>query len=166
MKSIILFATILVASVSFSQKPWEQEGFQLRYSFAGLGSNMGQAFAGFKLEGNHYQFVTEVNSCKKGQSTDPEVQYEGEFSDEIMEGLIAIFNETPDTAIYETNVSIMSGGVHTITMGSAVKMVKFTLHNATHPTAIKIVDLINSALPQVEGQDKLWLHEDASNKTY
>lgn len=164
MKKVSLLLILFISSFSFSQQSWEQEGFELRYSFAGLGSNMGQAFAGFKLQGNHYEYVTEVNSCIKGQSVDPTVQLEGELPDDIMAGLLEIFNGMSDTSMYETNVSVMSGGVHTITMGSAVKMVKFTLHNATHPTAVKIVDLINSGLPQE--QNPLWLFEEPSNKTY
>lgn len=138
MKTLILIFAISLSAVGFSQEKW-QDGFQLRYSFAGLGSNMGSSFAGFKLEGNHYEFVTEVNSCYDGQSTPAELEFEGELSDEIMDGLMTIFNEIPDTSIYETNLSVLSGGVHTITMGSAVKMVKFTLHNASHPTDRKSV---------------------------
>ncbi len=164
MKSIILIATVLFSSISFSQNSWEQEGFELKYSFAGLGSNMGQSFTGFKLSGNHYELLTEVNSCLGGKMPPPELQKEGELPDHIMNDLMDVFNGMSDTSIYETNVSVMSGGVHTITMGSAVKMVKFTLHNATHPAAAKIIDLINSGIPSEENQ--LWLFEEPSNKTY
>ncbi|MFT4599996.1 MAG: hypothetical protein ACI857_000164 [Arenicella sp.] len=163
MKATLLIFLVGLGCISFSQDKW-QDGFQLRYSFAGLGSNMGSGFAGFILDGNHFQYVTEINSCYKGQSTDPDVKLEGELSDEVMNGIMDVFNVTPDTSIYETNLSVMSGGVHTITMGSAVKMVKFTLHNASHVKAQTIVDLINSGLP--EEYQTLWLHREATNKTY
>jgi hypothetical protein len=163
MKATLLIFLMGLGCISFSQDKW-QDGFELKYSFAGLGSNMGSAFVGFKLEGNHYQYVTEVNSCYEGQSTDPEVKLEGELSDETMGGLMAIFNDMSDTTIYETNLSVLSGGVHTITMGSAVKMVKFTLHNANHEKAIQILDLINAELP--EDYQKMWLFRESTNKTY
>lgn len=163
MKYLVLLIAIVVSFSGFSQEKWE-DGFQLRYSFAGLGSNMGSSFAGFKLEGNHYEFVTEVNSCYDGQSITPKLEFEGDLPDEIMDGLMTIFNEMPDTSIYETNLSVMSGGVHTITMGSAVKMVKFTLHNANHPKAQQIVDLINSGLPK--DYQNLLLHREATNETH
>jgi hypothetical protein len=67
-----------------------------------------------------------------------------------------VFNELSDTAIYETNLSVMSGGVHTITMATSIKMVKISLHNANHALADRIVAIINEDLP--EGVVKLWLY--------
>ena len=156
MKVAFTLVLALICSISIAQTTdWSNE-FQLRYSYAGLGSNTGSEFSGFKLEGNHFQCVREVNSCYEGGlSNDPKIVTEGNLSDETMEALMAVFNELSDTTIYETNLSVMSGGVHTITMATSVKMVKISLHNANHELAKRIVAIINEGLP--EEAEKLWL---------
>jgi hypothetical protein len=155
----VLFAIILAvtfSSVMAQSTDWSSE-FQLRYSFAGLGSNTGTSAAGFKLEGNHFEIVKEVNKCYEGGlDTNSNTVSEGELSDETMKALMLVFNDLSDTAIYETNLSVMSGGVHTITMATSIKMVKISLHNANHALADRIVAIINEDLP--EGVVKLWLY--------
>lgn len=158
----LLLSLLLAASLNSSAQSFVESGFELTYSYAGMGSNVGSWFPGFKVVGNEFTYQVEQNSCYSGETAPPKEQLTGTLSDETMNGLEAIFNSLPDTAIYATNVSVMSGGVHTIVLASPVKMVKFTLHNEWHATAQQIVDLLNPYIP--EEYARLWLFEDFNHK--
>lgn len=157
MKVAFTLVLALICNLSISQTTnWSNE-FQLRFSFAGLGDNLGSPAMGFQLEGNHFKIVSEVNKCHEGGlDTNSTTMTEGEMSEESMTALMEVFNESNDTVIYKTDLTVASGGVHTLTMATSIKMVKFSLHNESHPTAKKIIAIINEGLP--EGVEKLWIY--------
>ncbi|MEO9534028.1 MAG: hypothetical protein ABJG68_03450 [Crocinitomicaceae bacterium] len=157
MKLVFIVLMLCATSmVSAQEANWTSE-FQLRFSFAGLGDNSGTSATGFQLEGNHFKIVNETNQCHEG-GLDPNSKTltEGELSEETMEALMEVFNDLSDTTIYKTDLTVSSGGVHTLTMATSVKMVKFSLHNETDETARKIIAIINEGLP--EGVEKLWIY--------
>lgn len=161
MKKSFIAIVCLFSISSFSQS-LADAGFELSYSYAGMGSNTGNWFPGFIVKGNQFTYQVEQNSCYSGETAPPEEKLSGTLSEETMQNLATIFNALPDTSIYATNVSVMSGGVHTIVLASPVKMIKFTLHNEWHPTAQQIVDLLNEYIP--EEYARLWLFEDVNHK--
>lgn len=157
-----LLSLILLAGYNGSAQSLQEAGFELSYSYAGMGSNTGGWFPGLKLDGNSFTYQIEQNSCYSGELAPPIKQINGTLSNETMSDLELIFNSLPDTVIHATNVSVLSGGVHTIVLASPVKMVKFILYNEWHATAQQIVDLLNPYIP--EDQTKLWLIAQPQHK--
>jgi hypothetical protein len=61
-----------------------------------------------------------------------------------------------DRTIYNTTLGVMSGGVHSIHIEYLNRSLTFTLHNASHPLAEKIITILNSNIPK--DQPELWLY--------
>lgn len=134
----------------------QKELFNLWYSFAGLGSNMGSLQPTFKVLGLEYIYKLEQNSSFSGEFDEkPEFICQGKLRQTSIDSIFNLVKNIQDSVIYNTNIYISSGGIHYITIKYKTKDIAFTLHNATDTTAQKIVDILNSNIPK--NKKKLWL---------
>lgn len=135
--------------------PNNHPGFQLYYSYAGLGSNMGKMYPVFRVEGNNYTYTLQQNSFYGKPDKEPELVSKGVLRNSSIDSIIELANRVTDTMVYRTNPEILSGGIHSISVSHNNKKVSFSLHNAYDSIAGKIVNILNTNIPA--GSDKLWL---------
>jgi hypothetical protein len=154
MKSLFLVCSFLLALGVFGQAKLS-DSFYLDYSYAGLGSNTGVPSLGARIEGTTFKLFQQQNSCYEGQSTPEGLIYEAELSQDAILELGLLFTEVSDTSIYESNVSIMSGGVYTLVMRDDTKSFKMSLHNTSHRWAERLVLILNPEIP-ADLDKKLW----------
>jgi len=123
--------------------------FEFYYSRSGLGSNMGSFQPVFKMINNEYTLLKKQNSYWSEEQRDTSSQFisKGSITDSDLQKIIKILYSIEDSIIYETNPHIASGVIDYINISLGDKMVKFTLHNESHPVAKKIIDIVNSYLP-------------------
>lgn len=119
------------------------QNFSLRYSYAGLGSNMGQLAPVFRVSGTHFTYTLEQNSYMGEQTKSPEDVCEGDLSLETIQSILELVEPIEDSLVYSTNVNIMSGRIHHLSIQHDEVNVTFTLHNASDPIAEKVLNLLN-----------------------
>ena len=130
--------------------------FSLTYSWAGLGSNLGHLAPMFVVTGTHYDYSMRQNSYMGKQTIEPENVCEGELSDATTTKIIDLVKNIEDSMVYNTNAGVMSGGIYTIIIKYQDIDVEFKLHNASDPIAAKIVDLLNSHIPEEHRKLSMW----------
>lgn len=144
-----------------NQKP--TSSFKLWYSYAGLGSNYGSMQPTFKVTGADYGYNLEQNSSFTGKyDKNPEFVCKGKLRASSIDSIINLVKDIKDTLIYVTNTGIMSGGIHNISIKKDKINITFQLHNASDPTAQKIVDILNSNIPT--DKERLWLFDIQNEK--
>jgi len=131
--------------------------FEFSYIYAGLGSGMGKKGPKFKVIENKYFYTIQQNSSSSGK-IDPRIDTtcQGEIRSNSIDSIKTIVRKMEEDRIYETNSMVMSGGIHNLTISFEKKRVNFTLHNASHPTAKEIVEIINSNIPLKCNRLSLW----------
>lgn len=138
------------------------EAFKLYYSFSGLGSGMGSMQPTFRVTGKNYVYTNEQNSYYGKPDKKPESICEGTLRASSIDSILNIVKDIKDTLVYKTNTSIMSGGLHNISVEYEKINVTFQLHNASDPTAKKIVDILNSNIPA--DKQRLWIFDFPNEK--
>lgn len=138
MKSVVLVVSLFLAFGLIGQSKLS-DSFYLDYSYAGLGSNTGVSSLGARIEGTTFKLFQQQNSCIEGQTAPEGLVYEAELSPDAILELGLLFAEVSDTSIYESNISIMSGGVFTLVMRDDTKLFKLSLHNTSHKWAERLV---------------------------
>lgn len=134
----------------------ETSDFKLSYVYTGLGSGYNTMQPVFAINGNDCIYTIQENSSFSGDFTNKsDTIFEGKIRVSSIDSIIDIISEIPDTLIYRTDESVLSGGIHTIIITNGSKEVTFNLHNSTHPEATKIVTILNSNIPRQ--YRKLWL---------
>lgn len=132
------------------------ENFKLEYSYAGLGSGMGSMQPTFSATGADYVYSLEQNSSLSGEFKKKlEIFYKGKLRESSIDSIVNLVKNIKDTLIYKTNSGIMSGGIHVISIKKDKINITFRLHNASDPIAQKIVDIVNSNIPN--DKKRLWL---------
>lgn len=140
--------------------PEAYEDFKLTYFYVGLGSNLGRMFPTFRVKGRRYFYTLEQNSSMGEPYLEPEFVCRGLLRTTSIDSIIDLVQHIEDTLIYRTNIGIMSGGIHFVSVDYKDIHVSFKLHNAHDPIAQKILDILNSNInPRFE---RLWLFEDFS----
>lgn len=143
--SLILFSLLIL--FSFSNKK-ETSEFELRYSFAGLGSNMGTKQPVFMVKNGRFLYTLEQNSFYEKPTLDPDTLCEGEFSQSSQDSIIKWISNISDTLIYESHPSISSGGLYQIYISHDGHQLEFRLHNSNDPVADKIILELNKHIPE------------------
>lgn len=143
-------------------KNGEYEDFKLYYSYAGLGSGMGSMQPKFRETGTNYVYTFEQNSFYTKPDKQPEPRYNGILRNSSIDSIINLVKDIKDTLIYKTNAGIMSGGIHNLSVSFGKINVTFQLHNAYDPTAQKILDILNSNIP--DDKEKLWIFDFQAEK--
>lgn len=144
--------------VEKNQTPEVYEDFKLTYSHAGLGSNFGKRFPTFRVKGRRYFYTLEQNSFMGESSLEPEFVCQGLLRTSSIDSIIDLVKNIEDTLVYRTNIGVMSGGIHYVSVDYKDIHVLFKLHNAHDTIAQKIVDILNSNINP--SFDRLWIFED------
>ena len=144
-----------------NQKP--TSSFKLWYSYAGLGSGYGSMQPTFRVTGADYVYNLEQNSSFTGKyDKKPEFICKGKLRASSIDSIINLVKDIKDTLVYKTNTGIMSGGIHNISVKNDKINITFQLHNASDPTAQKIVDILNFNIPA--DKQRLWLFDFPDEK--
>lgn len=146
MKSIFLFCCLVLSLGLFGQDELSED-FYLDYSFAGLGLNTGVPSLGVRIEGTSFKLFEQQNTCTSGPKYPEGLVYEAELSQDAILELGLLFAEVSDTTIYNSNVSIVNGGVYTLVMHDSGKNFKLSLHNSAHKWAERLVLILNPEIP-------------------
>jgi len=135
-----------------------KNSFELNYIYSGLGSNMNSKLPVFIVKENKFIYTLEENSSWNGEfSKTPDTICIGNFRVTSADSISQIIEGINDSQIYETSKNIiMSGGIDNILIKNEQKELEITLHNATHPTAQKIIDILNSNIPNQFNKINLW----------
>lgn len=130
--------------------------FQLTYSYIGLGSNMATLQPLFTVNGLDYTYVLAQNSYFQKVTLKPQKICSGKITPDTRSTIIKLVKTIPDSLIYRTNPDIMSGGIYFMSIATDSIDVTFKLHNATHPIAQQIVQLLNSNIPEKVRALTIW----------
>lgn len=142
----------------------EYKNFELYYSYAGLGSGMGSMQPTFRIAKNEYIYTFDQNSFYTKPDRQPETKCKGKLRESSIDSIINLVKEIKDSLIYKTNSGIMSGGIHKLSVTYGKRKLTFQLHNAYDSTAQKILDILNSNIP--DDKERLWLfHFPEKNKS-
>jgi len=133
------------------------EIFNLSYLYAGLGSGMGSMQPTFIVKGKNYVYTREQNSYYGKQDKKTERISDGTLRNSSIDSILDIVKNIKDTFVYKTNVGVMSGGVHHISVEYEKTKVTFQLHNAYDSTAQKIINILNTNIPA--NKQRLWLFD-------
>ncbi|MDX2360159.1 MAG: hypothetical protein QNK23_05105 [Crocinitomicaceae bacterium] len=148
---LTLHGVICIAQTEYSE-------FSLRYSYAGLGSNMGSMQPVFTVSGQSYDYTRQQNSYYVEQTANPEFVCNGVISKNTIDSIITLVRNIKDSVVSRTNPNITSGGIHFIHIQYDTIYITFKLHNETEDTAEKIVALLNKHI--TDDKKKLWLWKD------
>lgn len=141
-----------VDQISFVQE--DPSYFELSYTTAGLGSNMGSLMPKYVLKGEKFTYVLSQNSSFNGKFDTPsELLCEGKVRKSSFDSIISLIQFIPDSEIYNTNAHIMSGVYQMLLIKTETKKIRFDLHNGFDTTAAQVIKILNSNLP--DGQRKL-----------
>jgi len=143
--------------LSQAQDKHNYTDFNLFYNYAGLGSGMGSMAPTFKVTGINFLYTYQQNSYYGEPDKNPDTLCIGTLRTSSIYSILNLVKNIQDSSIYETNVGVMSGGIHNIHVEHNTIDITFTLHNAYHPIAKKIVDILNTNIP-IEHR-RLWLFE-------
>ena len=136
----------------------DNQDFELTYISIGFGSNFSSMQPVFRVKGSTFYYESRQTSYYEGQPLNkPDTLQVGKFRRSSADSILALVRDIKDTLVYKTNVHVMSGGVHEISIRTSTKRILFRLHNATDSTAKKIVAILNN---YIEDKDqKLWLYD-------
>ena len=133
------------------------EAFTLYYSYSGPGSGMGSMQPVFRVTGTRYVYTLEQNSFYGSPDKKPEAVCEGTVRNSSIDSILSILSNINDSIVYKTNTAVMSGGVHTISVRYNKIHLTFRLHNHSDPDAEKIVDILNSNIPEDKQKLRLFV---------
>lgn len=163
MKLTLIILGIFVSSFLQGQDQPENNNFQLTFIYSGLGSNYNTKQPVFQVNGTDCIYTSEENSSFTGAFTQkPDTLFVGKIRQTSIESIMALASNIEDTLIYKFNPNIRSGGFYSIKIKTHQINLTFKLHNASDPTAEKIVAILNSNIPR--GIKKLWLFHLPENK--
>jgi len=168
MKSLSIFlGLILTFMIIYAQKTIDTETdstFKLSYISVGLGSNMYQMQPMFRVNGSHFIYtLEEAWQFKNVKKAKPETLFVGNLRTSSIDSILSIVTEIKGDSVYQLNAGVMSGGIIYLDILSNQRKVNFKLHNSYDLTAKKIVDILNSYIP--DKYRKLWISSIAPTIT-
>lgn len=142
------------SSVSFEKKYQRNaRNFHLHFMKVGFGSNMFEMEPVFKVNGTKFVYTSEEAWILPGQTKiRKDTLLIGSFRTSSMDSISKLTREVKDSAIYRTNIHIMSGSATHIKIEDDSKKVTFDLHNASDTTADRIVAILNTYIPKTLGK--------------
>ncbi len=132
----------------FAQTSKSKTDFYFHYSISGLGSGVGILMPTIKIHKTKLVYTKEQNSYYGKRSKNPEFICSASIRQSSIDSILLLISGLEDSMIYKTNPCIMSGSVTYVTIAYGKDTTKFTLHNTSDYIVIKIVDIINTYLPE------------------
>jgi hypothetical protein len=141
----------------------DYKNFQIGYISAGLGSQFTSMQPVFYVNNLKFVYTSEQTTLYKNQKVKrPDTLQVGKFRRSSVDSIIRLIKDIKDTLIYRTNVHVSSGAIHRIYIQTPSQKLEFNLHNDSHPTAQKIVTILNTYIPDQD--KKLWLFDFLDKK--
>lgn len=156
-KLLILTLLSIIALASFSQNDFAiqdtsrrhaSEGFYLSYSVAGLGANIGSFLPVIEIKNGALLYTYEQNSYFDKKDSRIDTVCLVRVRETSIDSILRLVQNIKDTTIMRTNACIMSGVVRFMSVANGADTTKFQLHNTFDHTALKIVDILNTYLPE------------------
>lgn len=144
-----------VESVVVRKQKESSDVFELRYSYAGLGSQFGTLQPVFEVHGCQYELRKEQNSYWGKPSEKPQFICKGFLRPSSVDSVVRLVAFLRDTTIQKTDPDILSGGVHSLSIQARDINVSYRLHNIHDPIAAEVLEILNSNLP--EAHRMLWI---------
>ena len=130
-------------------KFFQGSNFKLSYISVGLGSNMFTKQPAFRVNRLDYIYTLEDGwQWKNVEREKPDTLCSGTFRKSSVDSILNLITKIKDSVIYKTNAGIMSGGIDYIDISSDQINLQFKLHNASDSTAQKIIDILNTYIPE------------------
>ena len=153
---VVIFV-VLIGLSCIETNPMLQKAsdFEFYYSYAGLGSGIGNIGPKFQVKGTSFTMLKDQNSYYGEKTIAPDTLCTGNVQLSTIDSVLWMIKDYQADSVHRVNPKIMSGGIHYISIQNDTTNLNFTLHNAWHPLAQKIIDLMNKDLPKDCYQ--LWL---------
>jgi len=159
MKLLLLFFGLVFISLKTSaQQPIRQvdSSFALSNISVGLGSNMSKKQPVFKVKGSQFIYTLEEAWETKGfKKVKPDTVIIGKLRTSSIDSILIITTKIKGDSVYKLNAEIMSGGIIYLDIVTSQRNLNFELDNSNDLTARKIVDILNSYIP--DKYQKLWI---------
>lgn len=166
MKQLLLYIPILFLSF-VQEKPVTvrhpaartTSDFKLRFQTIGFGSNMFNLGETFVVHDSIFLYtMEEVWIMPDQKEIEPDTLLVGNFRMSSIDSISNLINPIKDSLIDRyPNGLVMSGSACSMVVSNSEKKIKFWLHNASDSTADKIVDILNTYIP--EGKQKLHISD-------
>ena len=159
MKLLIFFIGLtFISQNEFAQQAGTENEllFTLSYISIGLGSNMFEMQPMFRVKGNQFVYTSEQAWVSK-DSGKPEVDtlLVGTFRTSSIDSIVHISREIKGDSVYKSNPGVMNGGIIDLSFSTEGRKLSFDLFNANDETAEKIVNILNTYVP--DKYRKLWI---------
>jgi hypothetical protein len=160
MKSLSIFLGLFLTSVIiYAQKTIDtriDSSFKLSYISVGLGGNMYEMQPMFRVKGSQFIYtLEEAWQFKNVKKAKPDTLYVGNLRTSSIDSILSIATEIKGDSVYKLNAGVMSGGIIYLDILSNQRKLNFELDNSYDLTAKKIVDILNSYIP--DKYRKLWI---------
>lgn len=147
MKYPLIFSLLLLLLSCTGHSADTHKDFHLIFSTAGLGSNMGKKMPTYRVHGTRYLYTNEQNSFYGERTLLPDTLAEGELPLSAIDSIMDLARTITDTTVYLSNMAVLSGVSQTLVIREESKSLTFSLHNASHPVARGIIEILNTHLP-------------------
>ena len=130
--------------------------FSLSYISIGFGSNIWTMQPMFRVKG--FQFIYTLEEAwqfKDSEKPKEDTLLIGNFRATSIDSILNLSTEIKGDSVYRLNAGFRSGGIINLYFSSNRRKLSFDLHNANDTTAQKIVDILNSYIP--DKYLKLWI---------
>lgn len=163
MRSILFYVPLFFGFVSLFSNRFEVERreekariFKLSFVTVGFGSNMFEMEPVFVVNGTKFTYTSEEVWAWPGQKEfRRDTLLTGNFRVSSIDSILNMVADIKDSVVYRTNIRIRSGSAGYIDITDDKRTIKFQLHNASHPVADKIVEILSSYIP--EELDRLYI---------
>jgi len=130
--------------------------FTLSYISIGLGSNMWSMQPMFRVKSSQFIYTfEEAWQLKDSDKPKADTLLIGNFRASSIDSILNLSTEIKGDSVYRLNSGFRSGGIINLYLSSNRRKLSFDLHNANDTTAQKIVDILNSYIP--DKYLKLWI---------
>jgi hypothetical protein len=160
MKILIFFSVLFLISLPFYAQQTADtrtdSTFNLSYISVGFGSNMWEMQPVFRVKGSKFIYTLEDAWQFKGaKKSKPDTLFIGNLRPSSIDSILSAAAEIKGDSVYKLNTGIMSGGMIYLDIVSSRRKLYFKLKNSHDVTAKKIVDILNSHIPDT--YRKLWI---------
>ena len=163
----IFLGLIMTAIIVYSQKTIDTKidsDFNLSYISVGLGGNMWELQPMFRVKGSRFIYTSEEAwQFKNVEKAKPDTLYVGNLRTSSIDSILNIATEIKGDSVYKLNAGVMSGEIIYLEIKSNQRRLNFELDNSYDLTANKIIDILNSYIP--DKYRKLWISDIAPKIT-
>jgi predicted amidohydrolase YtcJ len=130
--------------------------FNLSYVSLGEGKDVMRPQPEFLVRGTRFAFTREQTSFAKNKTyTKADTLFKGVIRLSSIDSIMNLIAPISDTIVYRTNTGTIKQGIQGIYILKGKKKLEFNLHHGSDPVAVKIIDLLNTYIPDKKQQLKI-----------